>query len=51
MNVKPQFSEEQNQAGEFKRQEDAFRNWVTSDGSSNYPAVKDRYHLYLTFWR
>jgi len=34
--------------GEFKRQEDAFRDWVTSDGSTEYGAEKDRYHLYVS---
>ncbi|MGA1196432.1 MAG: glutathione S-transferase family protein [Candidatus Latescibacterota bacterium] len=34
--------------GEFKRQEDAFRNWVTVDGSSLYASEKDRYHLYVS---
>ena len=34
--------------GEFKRQEDAFREWVTSDGSSQYGAEGGRYHLYVS---
>ena len=29
-------------AGEFKRQEDSFRDWVTDDGSSDYPAAAGR---------
>jgi glutathionyl-hydroquinone reductase len=44
-----QFPDEQSDAGEFERQEDAFRNWVTSDGSSGYPAVAGRYHLYVSW--
>ncbi|MEA2212677.1 MAG: glutathionyl-hydroquinone reductase, partial [Solirubrobacteraceae bacterium] len=32
--------------GSFKRQTSAFRNWVTADGSSGFPAVAGRYHLY-----
>jgi putative glutathione S-transferase len=32
--------------GSFKRQVSAFRNWVTADGSSGFPAVAGRYHLY-----
>jgi glutathionyl-hydroquinone reductase len=34
--------------GEFVRTESAFRNWVTADGSSVYPAEPDRYHLYVS---
>ena len=34
--------------GEFKRQEDRFRNWVTAYGSSGYPAEANRYHLYVS---
>jgi glutathionyl-hydroquinone reductase len=34
--------------GEFKRQEDAFRHWVTADGSTGYKADPDRYHLYVS---
>lgn len=42
------FPKEQNKQGEFVRQEDAFRDWVTADGSSGYPAEPDRYHLYVS---
>ncbi|MEO5661020.1 MAG: glutathione S-transferase family protein [Polaromonas sp.] len=34
--------------GEFVRSESAFRNWVTADGSSGYPAEPGRYHLYVS---
>jgi len=34
--------------GEFKRQEDHFRGWVTRDGSSGYKAEPGRYHLYVS---
>jgi putative glutathione S-transferase len=34
--------------GEFKRQEDHFKNWVTRDGSSGYKAEPGRYHLYVS---
>lgn len=44
----PQFPAEQTGAGEFKRQGDAFRSWVTGDGSSGYPAARGRYHLYVS---
>jgi len=42
-----QFPDEQID-GAFARQEDAFTNWVTADGSSGYPAVAGRYHLYVS---
>ena len=32
--------------GCFVRQESAFKRWVTADGSSGFPAVAGRYHLY-----
>lgn len=44
----PQFPLEQTAAGEFQRQADAFRNWVTTDGNSGYPAATGRYHLYVS---
>src|SRR6266576_6429665 len=43
-----QFPAEQSAEGEFERQEDAFRELVTSDGSSPYPAAAGRYHLYIS---
>lgn len=43
-----QFPDEQSEDGAFKRQEDAFRDWVTADSSSKYPAVAGRYHLYIS---
>ncbi|MBX3235774.1 MAG: glutathione S-transferase family protein [Nitrospiraceae bacterium] len=43
-----QFPDEQTEGGEFKRQADAFRDWVTADGSSGYPAAVGRYHLYVS---
>jgi glutathionyl-hydroquinone reductase len=47
MTAKPQFAEEQSAEGAFERQEDAFRDWVSNDGSTPYPAVAGRYHLYV----
>jgi putative glutathione S-transferase len=47
MEVRPQFPDETSQ-GEFVRQDDAFRDWVRADGSSGYPAVAGRYHLYVS---
>ena len=39
---------EQTAAGEFQRQEDAFRDWISTDGSTAYPAGAGRYHLYVS---
>src|SRR6266436_4758061 len=39
---------EQTTAGEFQRQEDAFREWISNDGSTSYPVVAGRYHLYVS---
>ncbi len=43
-----QFPNEQTEDGVFDRQDDLFRNWVTDDGRSEYPAEPDRYHLYVS---
>lgn len=48
MAIKAQFPDEQSADGSFKRQEDAFRDWVRADGSSQYPAQAGRYHLYVS---
>ena len=37
-----------NQKGEFVRKASTFRNWVTKDGSSGFPAESNRYHLYIS---
>lgn len=49
MTAKSQFPHEQNDKGEFKRQEDIFRGWVTADGRYGYPAEPGRYHLYVSW--
>ena len=46
--MKAQFEKEQLDSGEFQRQEDAFREWISADGSTPYPAVTGRYHLYVS---
>jgi putative glutathione S-transferase len=48
MTGQPQFPSEQTDTGEFNRQDDAFRGWVTADGRSGYPAAAGRYHLYVS---
>ncbi|UCE63523.1 MAG: glutathione S-transferase family protein [Nitrospirota bacterium] len=49
MTTKAQFPMEQTDEGAFKRQEDAFRDWVKADGSSSFPPVSGRYHLYVSW--
>jgi len=44
-----QFPDEQTRSGSFKRQEDAFRDWVKRDGSTPYQPDRGRYHLYVSF--
>lgn len=34
--------------GEFVRKETAFRSWIKSDGSSDFPPETGRYHLYVS---
>jgi glutathionyl-hydroquinone reductase len=46
--MRAQFAAETSESGEFQRQEDAFREWVSNDGSTPYPAVAGRYHLYVS---
>lgn len=44
-----QFHAEQSAEGRFIRQEDAFRDRISADGSSGYPAAAGRYHLYISW--
>jgi putative glutathione S-transferase len=46
--VSSHLSSEQSASGEFQRQEDAFREWISNDGSTSYPAAAGRYHLYVS---
>lgn len=46
--MKAQFPDEQSTTGQFVRQDDAFRDWVSSVGSTAWPAVAGRYHLYVS---
>jgi putative glutathione S-transferase len=48
MPTKAQFPKEQSEEGEFERQEDAFRDLVSVDGSTPCPAIAGRYHLYIS---
>jgi glutathionyl-hydroquinone reductase len=46
--MKAQFASETFDSGEFQRQEDVFREWVSNDRSTPYPAAAGRYHLYVS---
>ncbi len=46
--MRAQFPDEETESGEFKRQEDVFRDWVSNDGSTAYAAAAGRYHLYVS---
>src|SRR5436190_7849341 len=43
-----QFPKEETASGEFERQEDAFRDWISNDNSTPFPVVANRYHLYVS---
>jgi putative glutathione S-transferase len=43
-----QFPDEQSDDGEFERQEDAFRAWISADGSTPHSPAAGRYHLYVS---
>ncbi|HEY4278650.1 MAG TPA: glutathione S-transferase family protein, partial [Conexibacter sp.] len=43
-----QFPRESNATGQFVRQESRFRDWVSNDGSTPFPAQAGRYHLYIS---
>jgi putative glutathione S-transferase len=46
--MKAQFPAEQTDSGEFQRQADAFREWISTDGSTPYAAAEGRYYLYVS---
>jgi putative glutathione S-transferase len=46
--MQAQFPSEQSETGEFQRQADAFRQWISNDRSTSYPAAAGRYHLYVS---
>src|ERR1044071_7198809 len=46
--TRSQFPAEQTTTGDFKRQEDAFRQWVRRDGSTPFAPTPGRYHLYVS---
>ena len=46
---KDQWYDTKSSGGKFVRQASAFRNQITADGSSGFPAESGRYHLYASF--
>jgi glutathionyl-hydroquinone reductase len=44
-----QFPDEQSDSGEFVRQDDAFRRWISSEPGSEFPPAPHRYHLYVSW--
>jgi len=40
--------EKEIEEGEFKRMDSTFRNWISADGSTEFKAEADRYHLYVS---
>lgn len=48
MSARAQFPAEASDDGRFVRQQDAFRDWISADGRTGYPAVAGRYHLYVS---
>jgi putative glutathione S-transferase len=49
METRAEFPRETGKRGEFVRQQSAFRDFVSADGSSGYPAEPGRYHLYVSY--
>ena len=45
--ARAQFPDEQVD-GHFQRQDDAFRRWIRSDGTGEFPLEAGRYHLYVS---
>jgi putative glutathione S-transferase len=43
----PSLGREGSEDGSFQRQESTFRNFVSADGSTDFPLEPDRYHLYV----
>ncbi|MFT7664914.1 MAG: putative glutathione S-transferase [Planctomycetota bacterium] len=43
-----EFPKEASKSGEFRRQQSAFREWVSADGKSGFKAEPGRYHLYVS---
>lgn len=48
MATKSQFPNEQSEDGSFVRQDDEFRDWLSTDPASTHPVQANRYHLYVS---
>lgn len=40
---------EVSKTGEYKRVDAAWRSWISNEPNAKFPAVKDRYHLFVSF--
>ncbi|DBA03446.1 TPA: LOW QUALITY PROTEIN: hypothetical protein N0F65_002854 [Lagenidium giganteum] len=38
-----------NKAGAFQREDSVFRHWIEPNADAEFPAEKDRYHLYISY--
>lgn len=48
MGLQAQFPDESTEEGDFQRQEDAFRDWITDEPNAAFAPERDRYHLYVS---
>jgi len=46
---KDQWYDTKSTGGKFKRQDAAFRNWLSKDKDAEFPAETGRYHLYVSY--
>lgn len=46
---KDQWYDTKSTGGKFKRQDSAFRNWLSKDSNAEFPAEAGRYHLYVSY--
>ncbi len=46
---KDQWYDTKSTGGKFKRQDAAFRNWLSREGTGEFPAEAGRYHLYVSY--
>ena len=47
--IDPMLTDPNPGGGRMKRPASVFRDWVSADGSTPYPAVPNRYHLYVSY--
>ncbi|PVD28098.1 hypothetical protein C0Q70_10679 [Pomacea canaliculata] len=47
-NTKQSWRTSVNDKGEYIRKASSFRNWISADGSTGFPAESGRYHLYVS---